>query len=84
VDGVAPDRTPVTGEALSQEAVPHRLVSSAIAAPAAWAEAATVAVADSVAVAASVEAVVAVGAVVDAGGDHPRKTDDTKEHDYAV
>ena len=59
VDGAAPEGIRVTGEALSRVVAPDRLISSAIAEPAAWEEVA------------SVEAVVAVVVAAGAGGDHP-------------
>lgn len=73
----------VIGEALSPEATPHRLASSATVGRAAWAEAATEAVVAS-AVAAVVPfaaaAVVAVVAAAAADGDRTTNTNETKEH----
>jgi hypothetical protein len=77
-DGAAPRQLRVTGEALSREAAPGRLVSSAIEAPRAWAAAASE---EAVA-----SGVVAAVAAVEAGGggDPPGKTGETKEHNDAA
>ena len=81
VSGADPEGIRVTGEALSQEAVPRGLISSAIAEPAAWEAVASGAeVVFEEAVASGAVAVAAVVAAAGAGGDHPRKTNETKEH----
>jgi hypothetical protein len=84
VSGADPEGIRVTGEALSQEAVPRGLISSAIAEPAAWEAVASGAEVVFEEAVASGAVVVAAVVVAGAGGDHLRKTNETKEHNQGT